>query len=211
MSETDAATKGRPAVFGVSDEALDELSDLTIDVSDLSEGLLSDIVCTLVGLETTKGGEERESKTTPGEYYTTQDQMIWHLKVHDAFERGLENEIVQWYFNLPRAVEKDGRRARAQAGTNSDYGVLLKALEGLGFSANAANAVHYQFTNMRDLVGLVFRRQTRQVEQRNGSKRPQDQITEIFGIDNDARTAVSLPPVYIKGQEPQLAAAGSKK
>lgn len=209
MSETTAAVKGRPVVYGVSDDVLDELSDLTIDAQDLSEGLLSDIQCTLIGIEAQHGGEEKESKQTPGEFYTTQDQMIWHCKVHDAFDRGLENEVIQWYFNLPRAITRDdGRRSRAQAGTNSDYGVLLKSLESLGISANPANAALFKFNNMKDLVGLIFHRQTRQVEQRNGSKRPQDQVTEIYGIDNDARKELGLEPAYIKGQEP--VAAGSK-
>lgn len=210
MAEVDAAAKGRPTVYGVADDVLDELADLTIDAGDLSEGMLSDIVCTLIGIESQKGGEEKESKTEPGTFYTTQDQMIWHLKVHDAFEKGLERDVIQWYFNLPRAITRDdGRRARAAAGTNSDYGVLLKSLESLGISANAQNAAFYRFTNMRDLAGLIFHRQTRHVEQRNGTKRAQDQVTEIYGIDNDARKELGLEPAYIKGQEP--IAAGSKK
>ncbi len=210
MSEAEAATKGRPVVYGVADEALDELDSLVLSVDELSEGMFSNITCKLVGIETTAGGEEKESKSEPGTYYVTSPQMIWHLEVDDAFELGAESPNLAWYFNIPRAVEKDGQKRRAAPGKQSDYGALLASLEAVGISSNPQNAVNYQFTRMADLIGLHFRRETKQVEQKDGKKRRQDQITELYGFDNEVRTRVGLPPAYVKGQEPAAVGAGKK-
>lgn len=207
MSEQTAAAKGRPTVYGVDDDALNMLSTLSISVDDLSDGVLADISCTIVGIETKKGGEELESKTEPGKYYTTQDQMILHLKVDDAFEKALESDVIQWYINLPKEVEKDGVRHRADPGRNSDYGVFLSDLEALGVSSNPANAAHYHFTSMRDLVGLYFHRVQKDVEQRTGGTRRQYRAEDLYGIDNAVREEQGYPPRYINGQEPAAAAA----
>jgi len=210
MSEAEAVSKGRPVVYGVQEEVPGDLDTFSVSVEDLSDGILSNITCTLVGVETVLGGEEKESKSEPGTYYTTPDQMIWHLEVDDAFELGMESPNVAWYINLPKAVEKDGVRRRAAPGKNSDLGALLTSLEGLGVSSNPQNAVNYQFTRMSDLVGLHFHRETKNIEQRNGQKRRQDQITDIYGFNNEARERAGMPPAYMRGQEPVAAAAGKK-
>ena len=207
MSEATATAKGRPAVYGVDDAALDELSTLAIDVESLSDGLLADIRATIIGIESVKGGEEKESKTEPGTFYVTQDQMILHLRVDDAFEIGLESDVIQQYFNLPRGIEKDGQRSRADPGRNSDYGVFLSDLEGLGISANPASAAYLHMTSVRDLVGLHFHRVQKDVEARNGRKRRQFRVDELYDIDNTVRESVGLAPIYLKGQEPAPAAA----
>lgn len=210
MSEATATAKGRPVVYGIDDSVLEDLANLTLSVDDLSDGLLANIDVTLVGVETVRGGEERESKTTPGEYYVTQDQMIWHLRVDDAFDLGFESDAVAWYFNLPRAVERDGKRNRADPGRNSDYGVLLSDLESIGISANTANAAHYQFRTMADLIGLHFKREQKDAEDRKGSKRRQFRITGLYDFDNEVRKQVGLTDAYLAGQEPAVAAAKSK-
>ena len=210
MSEATATAKGRPTVYGVDDDALNLLSTLTISVDDLSDGILSDINCKIVGIETKKGGEELESKTTPGEYYVTSDQMILHLQVDDAFEKGLESDVVQWYLNLPKEVEKDGQRSRADPGRQSDYGVFLSDLEAIGVSANPANAANYHFTSMRDLIGLYFHRVQKDAEQRGGGKRRQFRIEDLYDIDNTVREAQGYEPRYLVGKEPAASASGGR-
>jgi hypothetical protein len=202
MAEATAVAKGRPTVLGVDDDTLNMFSTLTTSVESLSDGMMADLGVTIIGIEGKRGGEELESKTKPGEYYTTQDQMIIHLRVDDAFEKGFETGDIQWYLNLPREVEKDGQRSRADPGRQSDYGVFLTDLEALGVSANPANAAFFHFESVKDLVGLHFRRIQRAVEQRDGTSRRQFRAEDLYGIDNDVRTELGLPPAYIKGQEP---------
>lgn len=186
-------------VFGVTDEALEEFDLITSDPSELTEGGLGDIECTIIGFDIQAGGEER-TREEDNSTYITQDQLQMHLRIDNAEDLALDFETTIQYFSLPKArTGGDGVRARGRATRSSKYGIWLATLDGLGISVNAENAHLFHMTSgIRDLIGLQFHRVT-ETFQTFGTNEIRVEIPhEIHGFDNALRKKQKLPAAELK-------------
>jgi hypothetical protein len=197
-------------VFGIDESVLEEQIDTIVtDVADLSEGALSDIDVTIVGFKSQKGGETKESKKTPGEFFTTVDQLEVHMRVDNAAELGLENEYTTDYFGVPKIITgKDGKPRRAKPTKSSKYGIWLAALAAAGVSSNPEMATAFLMGPITSILGLRFHRMTERYEAFNGQTFTVNVPTEVYGFDNEIRKNANVPAAYLVGQEP---VAASKK
>jgi hypothetical protein len=221
MSNAQAAREREDPVFGVEDSVLDSLNGLVTDAGDLSEGGFSDINVTIIGLSVQQGGEERSRRKTVRnpetgieeeieEPYTTSDALKVHLRIDNAEELGVDDPFTIQYLALPRPViGADGKPRRAKATKNGAYGLWIIALDGLGVSSNPQAALTYQFTNVKDLVGLQYHRLRHRMKNFAGNEFSADLPVEIFGFDNEIRKDAGLPPAYLIGQEPVTSKRGS--
>lgn len=183
----------RKPVFGVNPDAADQinagLDSLEVDIDELSEGGLADILCTIIGWDFQKGGEEKDA--SDGGKFTTSDTILMHLRIDNAEDLGLDNPYSVQYLRLPKETPK----GRAKHTRNSSYGIWLQAFDGLGISSSEEMAFRMRLGNIQDLTGLMYHRERKRFKMEG---RTDDQSftvdvpTELFGFDNDIRKGAKM-------------------
>lgn len=195
-------------VFGVHADAEFAVDNLIVDTSELTEGGLSDLLGTIIGFDRVQGGEQRERKNEPGTYFTTRDQLRMHIRIDNADELDIEKPYTVQFFSLPKeSIGPDGRKRIARPTSQSNYGIWLAVLEGLGVSSAAEAATVYHFSGLRDLIGLKIHRVIQEFPSYSGNTNRVPVITEVFGFDNDFRKEQGLKPAHLIGEEPAKATA----
>lgn len=195
----------RVVTVGVTDDILESLDGLVLNTDDLAVGgLLGDIDVTIIGLDRELGGETRlRDKNDPSSSYVTPEALVIQLRVDNALDIGLEADDTRQRLTLPKQITgRDGNVRRQKPSANGAYGIWLSTLQSLGVSAKPEEASVYHFTGLRDLIGLQYHRVMTDFASFDGRTFQVAVPTEIYGIDNELRASLNLPPKYLVGQEP---------
>jgi hypothetical protein len=188
MAETDATE--RKHIVGFDPDFMDQIGDaldaLPADADELTEGGLAEADMTLVGFGFQQGGEEKMDDRT-GKPFTTTDAIVIHLRIDNAEDLGLDDDSTVQFIRLPKANKK-GQRATPTR--NSAYGAWLNAWEALGITSKQEMAHRFHLAKgIRDLAGIKFHRTITRYELDNGQSFTVPIPTDVYGFDNDIRTA----------------------